>query len=489
MFSNNRFIIFFLVFTLNIFSQDLINSFELKLKSNNDVFQIVDESTNQVNFFVSDRKKIFAFILDNSLEVKDSISTIRPERKFKDILGYSSANGKKYIYWATNKKDEIFSQEFDFSSRKTRGISIGFSNGIENETYLESFVSDDKFFILKMNRLSKSLQLYELTNGVMNSFVINTSAMKFFSKDNQQASIYNIINNGDSFVGFDSEKKLSKIIIECPSTLTESARKRKLYVIDNMMYITIDNLNSKTQILRVDLTTKESKLFDIDKPVVNHSESEIETNSYLIDDKIVQIAVSSKELHLVLKDLSGNLIKKHVINENDKFTINNTPFVRERITGSERELETTSQFLRKIVRSNVGLAIYPLYDNYLITLGSVSAEMRGGGAPMMGMGGFGMPMGGGMTMMMPSPANFMMMGYYNYKGRRSISTKCLFNKELNHIPVELKDLAFDKIKKYEEDYSGYTSLKLQTIFRIGTDYYFGCYDGNISQYSFRKFKD
>jgi hypothetical protein len=482
-------IIILLLLSIQSYTQDLVSSFELKLKSNKDVFQIVDESTKQVNFFVSDRKKIFAFILDSGLEIKDSLSTDRPERKFKDIVGYSSANGKKYIYWATDKKDEIFSQEFDFSNRKTRGISIGFSNGIENETYLESFASNNNFFILKINKITKSLQLFELSNGIMNSYTINTNSMKFFDKDNQQASIYKIINNGDSFVGYDSEKKLSKIITECPSTLTESARKRKLYVINNFMYITIDNSNLKTQILKVDLATKESHLLDVDKPIVNNLETEIETNSFLVDNKIFQIVVTPKKMHLVGKDFSGNLIKEYVINENDKFGINNTPFVRERITGSERELETTSQFLRKIVRSNLGLAIYPLYDNYLITLGSVSAEMRGGGAPMMGMGGFGMPMGGGMTMMMPSPANFMMMGYYSYKGRRSISTKCLFNKELSHIPVELKDLAFDKIKKYEDDYNGYTSLKLQTIFRIGSDYYFGCYDGSISQYSFRKFKD
>lgn len=482
-------VIIHLFFVLSGFSQDLINSFELKLKSNNDVFQIVDEATNQVNLFISDRKKIFAFVLNNNLEIKDSISNQRPERKFKDIIGYSSSNEKKYIYWATNKKDEIYSQEFDFLNRKTKGYAISFSDGIENEIYLESFVSNNTFFVLKIDGITKLLKLYEFANGVMNSYVINTSAMQFFKNDDQQASIFKILANEENLFGYDSEKKLSKITTNCPSTLTDSARKRKLYVMNNAMYITIDNSNLKTQILKVDLITKEPQLLDVAKPIVNNLETEIQTNSFLVDNKIFQIVVTPKKMQLVAKDFSGNLIKEYVINENDKFGINNTPFVRERITGSERELETTAQFLRKIVRSNVGLAIYALYENYLITLGSVSAEMRGGGAPMMGMGGFGMPMGGGITMMMPSPANFMMVNYYSYKGRRSISTKCLFNKEVTHIPVELKDLAFDKIKNYEEEYNDYGSLKTQTIFRIGTDYFFGCYDENISQYSFRKFKD
>lgn len=488
-----RNLLILLFLSINCFGQDIVKTFELKLKSNKDVFQIVDENTGDVNFFVSDRKKIMAFNLNKSLEIKDSLSAPRPERRYKDILGYASENHRHFIYWTTTNKEDVYVQEFDFQKRQLRSIPLNLTITSDEENYLESFTTNGKFYIIRLNNKDKQLYLYEIFGESVSRHILNTKEMSLYLTDNFKSNIYNIFADNDFDhnpfdSNFEKEMTISKINLKSPTTLADSAKKRKMYIIGGNVYISFDNTNTKTQLIKVDLQTKTCQLIDIPKPVIENSDTTLTTNSFLIDDKIFQIAVTAKKIVLVEKDLVGNIIKQHSVNDKDIFTIKNSPFTRERISGSERELETTAQFLRKIVRSNVGISVYKVYDNYLMTIGCISAESSGGGAPMMGMGGFGMPMGGS-TMMMPIPANFMMMSYNSYKGRRSIATKSLFNKDFTHISGELKDLAFDKIKKFEDDYMGISSLKLQTIFRQGTDYIFGCYDEDLEQYSFRKYTD
>src|SRR5688572_15330474 len=98
----------------NSYAQSLVNSIPVQLKGNRDVFQISDKKNKNTAFFLSDRKKVRAYLFDEALNTKDTISTMRPERKFKDILGFSGRASNPTIYWTSNSKEEIYIQSLDF---------------------------------------------------------------------------------------------------------------------------------------------------------------------------------------------------------------------------------------------------------------------------------------------------------------------------------------------------------------------------------------
>ncbi|WP_394758461.1 hypothetical protein [Flavobacterium sp.] len=475
-----------------VYSQDIVNQFDITLKSNRDVFQIVKDSTKEVNLFISDRKKVTSFLLDSKLEIKDSISGTRPEKKHKDILGYSTSNNIYTIYWSTSNKNQLFYQTFDFINKKVIGNTIEYNSSGLNEKHLQYFTINGKFYTLKLSIDEHCLKLYEYLGSDIKEFRIDTSEMKLYKSNNELSDIYFVlqkslgefeINGGGIFEG---QYSLTKIDFTTPTTLTEAAKKRKIYATNNELLITLDFNDSKTQIIKIDLSTKKATLQEINKSIeVYEIGSDLKSNSFIIEDKIFQLIVTSKKLVLSQKDMTGNIIKEYVINENDKFSIKNSPFIRENLMGSERELETTAQFIRKIVRSNVGIAAYNLNGNYLVTIGSVSAEKSGGYGPQMG--GFGIlngnsPLGSGFYV---QPVNFTMNSFNNYKSRRSISTNCLFNNELIHLSDKIKDIAFDKIKNYEEKYSLY--IESPTLFKLENEFIYGFYNASTHKYSFYKF--
>ncbi|MFM7895160.1 MAG: hypothetical protein ACKO8L_04345, partial [Flavobacterium sp.] len=97
-------LIFF--FTIKIQSQSNINNVDIRLNSNRDVFQIIDQENQKVNLFLSDKYKVNSFILDNQMKTFDTLSGIRPEKKYKDILGYSGNFYNPVIYWSDKQKNK-----------------------------------------------------------------------------------------------------------------------------------------------------------------------------------------------------------------------------------------------------------------------------------------------------------------------------------------------------------------------------------------------
>ena len=482
--------------TLNGYGQQLMNSLSIDLKSNKDVFQITDGKINKTTFFLSDRKKVIAYLLDENLGIEDTISITRPEKKFKDILGFSGQINKPTIYWTSDNKEEIYIQTLDFQSRKSTGSSTLTKLQENNERYLESFCEKGNFYFLTVKAKSSLLNIYEYSGDQLIKHEIDLSSHELYKTNDEKASLSRIlaghIDGVDDFESsslgisdFDNSVKslLCKINSESPLSLSETARKRKMYTSDNEIILTLDFCETMTQVIIIDLNTHQSALKNIEKPVLKNPEKErLKTNSFIIDHKIIQIAVLPNEINLSLKELDGTLIKMHIISENEEFKIKNKPFVRQNHMGSERSLETTSQFLRKIYRSNIGVSAYKLYENYYVTLGSISIERPTGGG--FGMGMPGVPMAGNFAL---HPINPIGINYFGYSNRRSISTDCLFDKNLNHVKGQIEPLAFDKIEELKKKYS--SNFILETVFKIGNNFYFGYYEYMIKQYGFRKFND
>lgn len=178
------------------------------------------------------------------------------------------------------------------------------------------------------------------------------------------------------------------------------------------------------------------------------------------------------------------MLKEIKLNKEDSITFKNTSIVQEgggfglNISGDvrTRELEKTSKFLRKVSRSNAGIAVFKTNGIYQIVLGG-HIEASSGGVGMMPMagGGFG-GMAGGQSFTIFSP---IFGSYGGYSSSKSTVINCLFNDKFEHVKGKLPENIFDKIDAYDTEKG---DLKLKTVFKHNEKFYLGHFDKKTKHY-------
>lgn len=156
------FIILFLS-SLTSFSQDIVSSATVNLKNNRDVFQTVNNNKKEVTLFVSDKIKVKAIHLNEKMQIVDSISAERPNtRTYTNMIGYNISNDNTRLFWSSNNYEDIFTQLYDFNSRKT--TTKEYSLILKNEKVLQKFSEDEKFYILTVVKNSNNFKLHIFDN-------------------------------------------------------------------------------------------------------------------------------------------------------------------------------------------------------------------------------------------------------------------------------------------------------------------------------------
>ncbi len=473
----------FFFFIIKIQAQNLVTHVDIKLNSNRDVFQIVDQENQKINLFLSDKHKVNSLILDNQMKPLDTFSAIRPEKKYKDILGYSGDIYNPAIYWSDKQKNKVVSQTFNFKERRHFIKEFDLKIKEKGEIFLEQFTENGKFYILVLS-VKNNLKLYCLHNE---SLIEKEIDLNKTNNGNESLNISSIFEKSSFDLNFEEPNTITKIVNDFPVSLSESAKRRKIYTRKNQLVLTFDVSNKFTDLIFINLDDFLVTIKKTQKPTVEiNKQEDIKSNSFILDDNIIQIIACSKQLILSVKDLDGNKVKEYIIDDTDIFKINNTPFLRQS-NGFERELETTAQFLRKIVRSNFGISLFKQNDKIIAKIGCISAEVNGTYmAPM------NMPVGGG-TFNTPAgsftvqPINHHFSNFTSYGSKRGIYTDCLFDKNFSHITGEIGDLAYDKITDFKETFE--ESIYSETVFKISNTYIFGYYDESHNNYKFYKFFD
>src|SRR5690606_28022611 len=87
---------------------------------------------------------------------------------------------------------------------------------------------------------------------------------------------------------------------------------------------------------------------------------------------LIDSYISNEKLVINFIDLKNNtILKEFVISEDDSIHFKNSPIIQEGGDfASYRELEKTSQFIRKVIQSKMAISAYKDNNNYIVTLGS-----------------------------------------------------------------------------------------------------------------------
>jgi len=462
---------------MSVFSQEKVSSFLPKDKQPKDVFTVVNESDKKTTLFFIDKKSLKATQFDENLRLIDSLKITFPKNEVDDIIGYSYSNNQYFIYWNGLNSKEIVAQCFDFGTKKTTSQPINFDIG--KEKIVNTLTVNNVFYIITVLKNSSILNFYRFIDGRQEKKEVDCSDMKFLTT-NKMVSFWEMYDEKSGMVYHNGIKNISS---ETPPSLVLSTNKKKTYVNGNKLIFTFDVNESFTQMLTVDLSdfTPSQKAYP--KPVIIKGDFDIiDSNSFFINNLLMQIKTSGKLLYLSVKDLEGNEIKNITLKADMPVDFKNSEIIQE--NGSikdQRVLDKSNQLIRKINNLNPSISGY--YDgNYNLVIGGVSFPQQN--SVMVG------AMLGGLTGALIASAissNYSIDNLNSYRNKKVVYIYSTFDKNFNHIDGDSKKSAFDKLRLFVEDNNN--NFASPTIFKFGSKLYFGGYDKRIQQYSFYKFEE
>lgn len=471
-------LLFALLITSISFSQQLVKTMNLKLPKKSDVFQVIDSEKKQVLLFFSNKNGVKTIRLNENFEVQDSLSGNRPYDEYDDIIGYSTSNNKYYSYWASSNNKDIAYQCFDFENKKIdfKTYKLDFVK----EKPIERITVNNVFYLITILKNTSILNFYVFKDGQMEKKTIDLSDKKFINWENKKVNLWEILNY---FTGFQAPLSFQNILNETPPSLTFSANKRKAYVNGSNLIFTFDENKSFTQMLTFNLNDFTVQLKSYTQPYIEETEfSGSESNSFLLNDKIVLMKLNSDVMRLSIKDLEGNELKTYEAYSEKEVSFKNSEIIQEngRIRNT-RILDNSNQLLRKIYNLNPSISCYTQNDRTYLTLGSVSM-IQNNNAVMYG-GMFGAT---GVLIGMAISSNYSVNNLNAYQNRKVVYINCLFDNDFNHIDGKLKKLAFDELRVFADNNDYFVC---QTVFKLNTTLYFGGYDREKDTYAFYKFND
>ncbi|MGH2666558.1 hypothetical protein [Flavobacterium sp.] len=461
------------------FSQETVNTIPLSLKGNRDVFQIVETSKNEVTLFLSDKKKVNAMRLNEQLQIMDSLSSSHPGKVYSDMIGYIN-NGNQYkLFWSSGNSKEIASQTYDFEKRTV--VINTFSSKLKDEKVIQKFSDNGVFYMATVLKDSNILKLYIFDKADhLTEKTINLEGYKFYLSNFKKSTLYGVLQ--EDLMPFENAFSLQQITTESPTSLTYSSKKRKCYIQNGTFIISFDTNPSYTQLINITLSNLSAVEKIYKTPFLQTTEfTPARSNSFLMDDKLFQIKLTSEKMILSIKDSQDNILKELPTLVTEEINYKNSPITQENGSSSnQRILEKTNQFLRKVSNSNCGISGYKINGNYFLKIGSVSEVQDNNGAmygAMFGMAG---------VLIASAISNPTFDNFNSYSSRKVVYINTLFDNNGNHISGDINPVAFDKIQNHIEKNKNLVS---PTLFKMNNTYYLGNYDTYTKQYILRKFVD
>ncbi|WP_299156725.1 hypothetical protein [uncultured Tenacibaculum sp.] len=293
------FIALFLFITSSIFSQELLGEFQSSSSKVKNLFYKIDREGKRLALFTTDSKNIYGYYLNNEFKIEYKLQ-VGKHRKFNTILGCITDNNGSYtIYLSNNNRTKFKSITLSFKNKTSN--STEFTLLREYETFLQSIIFKNKFYLLSSSIIANNSYLYSFDSGEPKRNIINVNNISFISKIGTQ------INLPDLLV---KKIKLKKINTTIPNSIRLTADKRKMYVGEENIVFTFDNNSDYTQILTVNLNDYETSYKKIQKPLKMVKRKKKISNSYLLDKHLFTIAVSKKNLEFNIIDIEKNLTIK-----------------------------------------------------------------------------------------------------------------------------------------------------------------------------------
>jgi hypothetical protein len=479
------------------FSQEIVKEFDLKLEKKRDYFQVTNETDKEVILFLNDKEKVTSIRFDEKFDIKDSLSTTRPEKKYKEIVGYSQNERNYFVFWASEDRKEIAVQHFNFINKETHTTPINLE--LKKEKIVKEVTINNTFYLITIVKNTSILKFYISDNkGNLNDKTVDLSHLEFKNIFDNPKDLYTVLTDESP------EPFLQTIDKDSPPSLALSSKRYKIYTYNPAEVIfTIDNNSKGTQLLRINLHDFTSNLKYIGQPKTvkgQYGAIEFRSNSFLIDNKILQLKTNSFVLFFNVSDFDGNKIKEFKVFHDKEIDFKNSAFFEENSTiENKKTILNTEKFLRKI-HNFPSVSCYNLNGTYYTDIGSSVDKYHQKFSDIVGMssGVTGIGMGNGGLVPISYGTHYMVENLISYRDKFVVYTNCLFDSNFNHIEEKLKTSAFEKARIFLEENKEIrenlllfkTNLyKDLILFKFDKNLYLGNYNLKDKKYQFFSFTE
>ena len=349
--------LFFALISMMTVAQIKLTSFAVELKRGPEKHQMinfVDEKTNEIYTYVSDKETVTGIKFNSAVFVSDSLSTPKP-LNYQNSIGYSfSSNKNPILHWITEDNKKIKSIEYDFTSETNDFNATEIT--ISDESIITSFNNKGIFYLLTDND-KNDLKIYEF--GTQNtSAVIKSSDFVFTNSKNKPIQISQVFN----------ENPLVKIETDFYNPLMATAEKVKFYIENNKAIFTFDLSTSKTVMVTIDLDSKTISKKEFQQPKLNASTNQ--SNSFYLDNKLFHVQSNDEQLSLTITDCVSNTVLKNYSLSEKENSFTHSEFLIQSEQYSAETISSLKRFLRKIENSNLAFSIFPVNDTYIASFGA-----------------------------------------------------------------------------------------------------------------------
>lgn len=383
-----------------------------------------------------------------------------PLRNHKILASGSADNTMLFLLSGGIFKNRFTLLSYDFQNQKIAEVLQ--LERFKNEEFLNAFFVENKVNVLTVSLESQELSIYTIDkSGKSSKKTYDFSDYKFkapgFSDEKLRYLFY--------------QKGISPIENNEIDSFMEASSKNKSYVFNRELWLTFDQDPELTKLIKFDLDNGEMTLKDIPKPV--SAEGRIkESNSFIKDKQIYQLAIARKELILEIKDVESGLLKyRYSVNEDEDISIRNSELkLRGAAYVKERILEKTSQFLRKAVSSESAILVRKIRDTIQMRIGA-----NRGLYPRVVMAG---PVNFDGT-----PQNY----FYNNPlsksdlsatNNRWVSFSAVFDSDYRHLEAETKPDLYDKILGIKESNKLKSDIE-EALISFGEEYIYSYEDRGV----------
>lgn len=426
-----------------------------------EAFTFLDAKSGDLAVMMIDQKMVFVNLFDKNFKEKSAVTFDPLASKYENILGYEIAGNMYKILASNNSKSKFVIIKIDFDSKKVSEEEFKFD--FDDEKYLETINYNNKLFLFSATKGNVFTIRELVTDGfnTLKSFQIENRKQGFFELVGLEPITFDQVDNEtrkqkllkrDQLFG-SLKSNITKIDTRVPNAIEQTASNNKLYQKDNLVYITIeDDENLHTIFYKIDLESlsMEQAFYEYPKGRVADFKK---YNSFIFEDKILQLGSSNNEMKIIVKSFTGESLKEHYIEVNQPIKFKNSPIIQDGQTFvplvNRREMEETPKYLRKISSGKIGVTAYKDGDLYAFTIGGYH-EASGGSGGMMMVGDYGY--NGSTTAGVPTGVyqNPTYYSFYGYSSTRSIFFNTHFDSDFNYVPHEESDNIFDRIKEYKK---------------------------------------
>jgi hypothetical protein len=389
------FIITLCVFVSYSEAQNAESEVNLLVKNTKSVFSAVDSEQNYVFAFQTSSQFEFAFFDPNHKKTGDIIVSIPSAMRKDEYIGIQLQGDSCTVYFLNGHTRLVTQLNVRRSGQMTKR-TVGQLD--YTEKFLKSVYLNETFYLLTATQGRNQLDVHAVVNGAMvkNSYPV------------EMPDMYKRLSNGNNQLNEDPEAVLGidRINYSLENNVKSSRATKKIYAFDNSIYLVFDDPDY-THIIHIDLEQNTSSykqfLFNLDK---GNNSSRKQGNSFLYDQILFRVTMNFDQLTFTVLNIdSNNTYANFYATPTMPINFKNGPIIQENSLDKQRVLDDNSTFFKKVLSSNLSVAVNKKDSMYIVEIGSYEEytsngynNMNGGGPSFsmgMGMGsGMGMGMGG-----------------------------------------------------------------------------------------------